>query len=104
MLQIIEFGHHRVSFVQVRGSIPVYWSQTGVKYRPPPKLDKGRRACWDTVNQFILHVFHFHKPYSPYLHYRLVFSLERIDYGNTGNKNHPDLKVLVTCISNIVFL
>ncbi|KAL4231442.1 Phosphatidylinositide phosphatase SAC2 [Mactra antiquata] len=38
--QIIEFSHHRVSFVQVRGSIPVYWSQTGVKYRPPPKLDK----------------------------------------------------------------
>ncbi|XP_060589408.1 phosphatidylinositide phosphatase SAC2-like [Ruditapes philippinarum] len=39
--QIIEFSHHRVSFVQVRGSIPVFWSQTGVKYRPPPKLDKG---------------------------------------------------------------
>ncbi|XP_053406401.1 phosphatidylinositide phosphatase SAC2-like [Mercenaria mercenaria] len=38
--QIIEFSHHRVSFVQVRGSIPVFWSQTGVKYRPPPKLDK----------------------------------------------------------------
>ena len=56
MLQIIEFGHHRVSFVQVRGSIPVYWSQTGVKYRPPPKLDKGRRACLYTMNLFILQV------------------------------------------------
>lgn len=44
--QMIEFGHHRVSFVQVRGSIPVYWSQTGVKYRPPPKLDKGRTFPW----------------------------------------------------------
>ncbi|KAJ8317172.1 hypothetical protein KUTeg_005076 [Tegillarca granosa] len=38
--QILEFGSHIVSFVQVRGSIPVYWSQTGYKYRPPPKLDR----------------------------------------------------------------
>ncbi|XP_050397792.1 phosphatidylinositide phosphatase SAC2 [Patella vulgata] len=38
--QIIEFSPHLVSFVQVRGSIPVYWSQTGIKYRPPPRLDK----------------------------------------------------------------
>ncbi|ESO85130.1 hypothetical protein LOTGIDRAFT_131084 [Lottia gigantea] len=39
--QIIEFFPHLVSFVQVRGSIPVYWSQTGIKYRPPPRLDRG---------------------------------------------------------------
>ena len=42
--------------------------------------------------------------YSPFLHYRLVSSLLKINIGNTGNQNHPDLEVrvvLVTCISNI---
>ncbi|KAJ8983827.1 hypothetical protein NQ317_008953 [Molorchus minor] len=39
--QIITYQHHEVSFVQVRGSVPVYWSQPGFKYRPPPRLDKG---------------------------------------------------------------
>ncbi|GAB1607682.1 phosphatidylinositide phosphatase SAC2-like, partial [Argonauta hians] len=39
--QIIQFPPHLVSFVQVRGSIPVYWSQSGFKYRPPPRLEKG---------------------------------------------------------------
>lgn len=27
--------------MQVRGSVPVYWSQPGYKYRPPPRIDKG---------------------------------------------------------------
>ena len=31
-----------MSFVQVRGSVPVYWSQPGYKYRPPPRLDRGK--------------------------------------------------------------
>ncbi|XP_042239894.1 phosphatidylinositide phosphatase SAC2-like, partial [Homarus americanus] len=38
--QIVSYSHHRVAFVQVRGSVPVYWSQPGYKYRPPPRLDK----------------------------------------------------------------
>lgn len=29
-----------MAFVQVRGSIPVYWSQPGYKYRPPPRIDR----------------------------------------------------------------
>jgi len=40
-LQILEFANHVVSFVQVRGSVPLYWSQTGIKYKPPPKIDRG---------------------------------------------------------------
>lgn len=32
--QILSFGEHQMAFVQVRGSIPVYWSQPGFKYRP----------------------------------------------------------------------
>ncbi|CAL4085307.1 unnamed protein product [Meganyctiphanes norvegica] len=39
--QIVSYSHHQVAFVQVRGSVPVYWSQPGYKYRPPPTLDKG---------------------------------------------------------------
>lgn len=38
--QIIQFPPHLVSFVQVRGSVPVFWSQSGFKYRPPPKLER----------------------------------------------------------------
>lgn len=39
--QILSFGEHQMAFTQVRGSVPVYWSQPGYKYRPPPRLDKG---------------------------------------------------------------
>ncbi|KAJ8920227.1 hypothetical protein NQ315_011888 [Exocentrus adspersus] len=39
--QIVAYQSHEVSFVQVRGSVPVYWSQPGFKYRPPPRIDKG---------------------------------------------------------------
>lgn len=40
--QIIMYQSHEVSFLQVRGSVPVFWSQPGYKYRPPPRLDKGQ--------------------------------------------------------------
>ncbi|ELU14930.1 hypothetical protein CAPTEDRAFT_227829 [Capitella teleta] len=38
--QILQFANHIISFVQVRGSVPLYWSQTGIKYKPPPRIDK----------------------------------------------------------------
>ena len=41
-LQIVRAGAHYLSFVQLRGSIPLYWSQAGIKYRPPPKLEKSK--------------------------------------------------------------
>ncbi|XP_050554100.1 phosphatidylinositide phosphatase SAC2 isoform X4 [Spodoptera frugiperda] len=31
---------HRASFVQVRGSVPIFWSQPEYKFRPPPRLDR----------------------------------------------------------------
>ena len=40
--------------------------------------------------------------YSPFLRYRLISSLEIINFGNTGNPNHPDLEVLAACISKII--
>ncbi len=37
--QITVYHNYVVSFLQVRGSIPLYWSQPGIRYRPPPRLD-----------------------------------------------------------------
>ncbi|TGZ50039.1 hypothetical protein CRM22_010886 [Opisthorchis felineus] len=31
---------HTAAFLQVRGSVPVFWSQTSLKYRPPINLEK----------------------------------------------------------------
>ncbi|XP_033632502.1 phosphatidylinositide phosphatase SAC2-like [Asterias rubens] len=39
--QIIQTSEHTVSFVQVRGSMPVFFTQPGIKYKPPPRLEKG---------------------------------------------------------------
>lgn len=38
--QILSFHEHQISFTQIRGSVPVYWSQPGYKYRPPPHIDR----------------------------------------------------------------
>lgn len=37
--QILVYHHYALSFLQVRGSVPVHWSQPGIRYRPPPRLD-----------------------------------------------------------------
>ena len=39
--QILLYHHYALSFLLVRGSVPVHWSQPGYKYRPPPKLDRS---------------------------------------------------------------
>ncbi|XP_059607415.1 phosphatidylinositide phosphatase SAC2 isoform X2 [Phlebotomus argentipes] len=38
--QILSFGPHQMSFVQIRGSVPIYWTQPGFKYRPPPRINR----------------------------------------------------------------
>lgn len=38
--QVLSLRQHQISFTQVRGSVPIYWSQPGYKYRPPPRLDR----------------------------------------------------------------
>ncbi|XP_017849082.1 phosphatidylinositide phosphatase SAC2 isoform X1 [Drosophila busckii] len=50
--QILSFRHHQLSFTQVRGSVPIYWSQPGYKYRPPARLDRGVE---ETQQAFELH-------------------------------------------------
>ncbi|XP_059497151.1 phosphatidylinositide phosphatase SAC2-like [Stegostoma tigrinum] len=41
--QLIYSGHDILSFVQVRGSVPVFWSQQGYRYKPRPKLYRSDR-------------------------------------------------------------
>ncbi|XP_031327364.1 phosphatidylinositide phosphatase SAC1-like isoform X2 [Photinus pyralis] len=49
--QIVECQGDRASFVQIRGSIPLYWSQyPDLRYKPPPHLvdvaaDEQQSAC-----------------------------------------------------------
>lgn len=42
--QILSLRQHQISFTQIRGSVPLYWSQPGYKYRPPPRLDRGEKV------------------------------------------------------------
>ncbi|CAI2293370.1 unnamed protein product [Caenorhabditis sp. 36 PRJEB53466] len=38
---ILNIFEHELSFVQCRGSIPVFWSQRGYKYRPPLLINRS---------------------------------------------------------------
>lgn len=40
--QLIHVHSHTLSFVQTRGSVPVFWSQAGYRYNPRPRLEKGQ--------------------------------------------------------------
>lgn len=40
--QLIHVHNHTLSFVQTRGSVPVFWSQVGYRYNPRPRLDKSK--------------------------------------------------------------
>ena len=42
---LVECGIHVVSYILVRGSVPIYWTQPGYKYRPPPVIEKGNVIC-----------------------------------------------------------
>lgn len=39
--QIVEYGGDKTSFVQTRGSIPLFWTQSpNLKYKPKPTIDE----------------------------------------------------------------
>ncbi|OCT71319.1 phosphatidylinositide phosphatase SAC2 [Xenopus laevis] len=50
--QLIHVHNHTLSFVQTRGSVPVFWSQVGYRYNPRPRLDKTEK---ETSQYFALH-------------------------------------------------
>ncbi|PAV65221.1 hypothetical protein WR25_20741 isoform A [Diploscapter pachys] len=37
---LINIFEHSLSFVQIRGSVPLFWSQKGYKFRPPLTIEK----------------------------------------------------------------
>ncbi|KAJ7403420.1 Phosphatidylinositide phosphatase SAC2 [Pitangus sulphuratus] len=47
--QLIHVHNHTLSYIQTRGSVPVFWSQVGYRYNPRPRLDKSENetvACF----------------------------------------------------------
>ncbi|XP_045438109.1 phosphatidylinositide phosphatase SAC2 isoform X2 [Pipistrellus kuhlii] len=50
--QLIHVHNHTLSFIQARGSVPVFWSQVGYRYNPRPRLDKSEK---ETVAYFCAH-------------------------------------------------
>nr|XP_020458313.1 phosphatidylinositide phosphatase SAC2 [Monopterus albus] len=50
--QLIHVHSHSLSFVQTRGSVPVFWSQAGYRYNPRPRLEKGEK---ETISFFAAH-------------------------------------------------
>lgn len=49
--QLIHVHNHTLSFVQTRGSVPVFWSQAGYRYNPRPRLEKGQdNIIWHAEN------------------------------------------------------
>ncbi|GLV39628.1 Sac1 phosphatase [Carabus blaptoides fortunei] len=57
--QIVEYQGDRASFVQTRGSIPLFWQQMpDLRYKPPPKLIDGENhtaACGRHLETQMLH-------------------------------------------------
>ncbi|XP_056252163.1 phosphatidylinositide phosphatase SAC2 isoform X1 [Seriola aureovittata] len=50
--QLIHVHSHTLSFVQTRGSVPVFWSQAGYRYNPRPRVEKGEK---ETMSYFAAH-------------------------------------------------
>ncbi|KAM3183461.1 hypothetical protein ACTXT7_010303 [Hymenolepis weldensis] len=44
---------HVLAFLQIRGSVPVFWTQTGIKYKPPIQL---HRSLSENRDAFRLHI------------------------------------------------
>lgn len=64
--QIIRFNQHFKSLVLIRGSIPLYWYQTGFNYRPPPVLVRS-----DEENHVVF-TKHFEQLFQAYETQRII--------------------------------
>ena len=51
--QILLYHHYALSFVVTRGSVPLFWSQPGYKYRPPVRLDRTEEEDRDAFRKHI---------------------------------------------------
>lgn len=92
--QIIEYKNYRSSFVQIRGSIPLHWSQLpNLKYKPALTLNP-------TLNQiegFQKHIDHVVQNYGP------VVMLNLINHtGHEGNLEKEFTNMVRQVNSNMV--
>lgn len=55
--QLIHVHNHTLSYIQTRGSVPVFWSQVGYRYNPRPRLDKSEYLGEKPKNQGLLELF-----------------------------------------------
>ncbi|XP_055328680.1 phosphatidylinositide phosphatase SAC2-like isoform X2 [Paramacrobiotus metropolitanus] len=69
--QVLEIMGHCLSFVQVRGSIPVYWSQPGMRYRPAARLDRTEKDSHTALTE------HFTEQMKLYKHQVLINLVEQ---------------------------
>ena len=60
--QIILYHTYALSFVQIRGSIPVFWSQPGYKYRPPPRIDRSETENLEAFTKHFREQMDVHGP------------------------------------------
>ena len=74
--QLVSFKNHITSFVLTRGSVPIFWSQEGLKYRPKPKVEREKYSQEEFFDAFSLHVENqFHK-------YRRQVMINLLDHNN----------------------
>nr|XP_054766255.1 phosphatidylinositide phosphatase SAC2-like [Lytechinus pictus] len=69
--QILQTAEHSVSFVQVRGSVPVFWSQPGIKYKPPPRIDRDDDETQEAFKT------HFEEDLKRYRHVAIISLIEQ---------------------------
>lgn len=59
--QIFKSDQHYTSLVMIRGSIPLFWYQTGYNYRPPPLLTRSED---ENYRAFTKHFLDLHQRYN----------------------------------------
>lgn len=67
--QIVEYLSDKISFVQVRGSIPLYWSQyPNIKYKPSLNIDLAK----EHLSAAVKHADDLTKTYGRQIYVNLV--------------------------------
>ena len=53
---------HSISFIQLRGSIPLFWSQSATSLRPVPVLSKHEDDNMVAMSKHFARISHTYKP------------------------------------------
>lgn len=85
--QIIEYNADKISFVQIRGSIPIYWFQTpNLKLKPRPRIDRTK----DHLPAYQQHLD------SLAMHYGKIVMVNLIDHRGAEDELEKAFKQVVT--------